>query len=242
MADSGWGFDVKAKRYRDLSSGKFLGKKSVVAIRDAVVAAATADARALAERAVRGEITTDEFRAGMRVALRNAHVAEYALGRGGVNAMTPSDFGKVGRALRDQYAYLNRFALEIEAGMLSEAQAAARASTYTGAGVTSFEQGQASAWGATTPILPGQDCYGMGNCRCSLSYKETETTIEITWNLGGTNPCPVCQQHAGDFSPYVTPKAYAVADRSPVRLAQLPRDVDGDGLPSVVRRLVRATG
>lgn len=218
-----WGFDTTAKRYRDLGSGRFLPKRQVVAIRDAVVDAAGQEARSLAERAARGEIAADAFRAGMRVAIRNSHVAQYTFGRGGINAMTPADFGRIGRTLRQQYAYLDRFVIDLRQGTVSEAQAANRAKMYVDSGVKAFEQGHASAWGIATqlPTYPGDTCEGRSNCRCSWDIRETDAGVECTWRLGGNDPCGPCRQNAARYNPYVVPSRWAQPETGPVRLSAI---------------------
>lgn len=226
MAD--WGYDRTARRYRDLGSGRFLPRRDVVALRDAVVDAAGAEARSLAERAARGEITPDQFRSGMRVVVRNAHVAEYVFGRGGVNAMGPADFGRLGQTLRSQFAYLERFAFDLQVGKPSEAQAAARAQLYVNGGTLSFERGQAAAWGIGNqlPAMPadgGTPC--LSNCRCRWDIKETEAAIEATWRLGAGESCDGCKARAARYAPYSMPRYVAQPDTAPVRLAAVRRAV-----------------
>jgi hypothetical protein len=214
----GWGFDTKAKRYRAGETGRFLAKKVVVQLRDDVVAAAAKDARNLAERAARGEITPEAFRDGVRVAVRNAQAAEYLFGRGGQNAMTPTDFGRLGGILRQAYARLEPLVMGV--GSISEAQAANRAQMAVDGGVRAYEQGHASAWGVARmlPLYPGDNCLGMTNCRCSWDIKETDTTIDCTWKLGGSDPCGPCQSNAAYYDPYSITKGYAQPDAAPVRL------------------------
>lgn len=214
-----WSYDRNVRRYRS-GNGRFLAKSKVVAIRDAVVDAAAKEARDLAAKAVRGEITADAFRAGMRVAIRNAHVAEYSFGRGGINAMTSADFGRIGNTLRNQYAYLENFVTAIESSTLSEAKAAARAAQYMGAGVTSFEQGQAAAWGVNLPTYPGQLCLGGGSCRCRWDIKETETEIQAQW-VTESKPCDVCAGLGNRYNPFSIPKYRAQPDTTPVRLSAI---------------------
>lgn len=221
----GWSFDTKARRYRSGETGRFIGKRQVTALRDAVVDAATREARGLAEQAARGEITAEAFRDGMRLAIRNAHAAEFIFGRGGVNSMTPSDFGRLGQTLRQQYAFLDRFASEIEAGTVSEAQASARATMYVNGGTRSFEQGQAAAWGLATalPCYPadgGTPC--LTSCRCSWQIKETETAIEATWRVNA-EACPGCVARGERYAPFVVPNWHAQPDTAPVRLSAIRR-------------------
>lgn len=226
MADPRWGYSPSAKRYRDLDSGRFLPRKTVTDIRDRVVDAAGREARDLAEQVVRGEITPDAFRQGMRVVVRNAHAANAIFGRGGINAMTSADFGRLGSTLRTQFAYLEGFVQAVENGSLSEAQAAARAQLYVNGATRSFEEGQAAAWGIAgqLPCQPadmGTPCGS--NCRCRWDLRETETTIDAYWRLSAGESCVGCEGRAASYAPFSIPKPYAVPDATPVRLAVVPR-------------------
>lgn len=220
-----WSFDTKARRYRSGETGRFLAKRVVTQLRDDVVAAAAKDARALAERAARGEITAEAFRDGMRVAVRNAQAAEYIFGRGGLNAMGSADFGRLGNTLRTAYSRLERLVFDAGHGTISEAQAANRAQMAIDGGVKAFEQGRAAAWGVAgaLPLYPGDNCEGLSNCRCSWTIVDGEHTIECTWTLGGTDPCGPCQSNAARYNPFVIPKPYATPDTTPVRLSVVRR-------------------
>lgn len=215
-----WSFSPSAKRYRSDSTGRFIAKSVVTEIRDAVVDAAADEARDLAGKVVRGEITAAEFRDGMRVAIRNSHGANYIFGKGGVRSMTPSDWGRMGQSLREQYAYLEDFIRDIQGGIVSEAQAANRAKMYTDGGVKAFEMGQAATWGVagTIPEYPGENCEGRSNCRCSWIIIETDTDIEATWKLGGEDPCGPCQSNAATYNPWVIPKPYPGSETAPQKV------------------------
>lgn len=228
MASERWVYDGAAHRYRDLETGRFLPKSRVVDLRDRVTEAAGAEARALAERYASGTIDAGAFRAGMRDAIKHAHIANYVFGRGGVNAMTQADFGRIGGNLRVQYQFLERFIADVEAGMLSSAQAGARAELYINGSTRSYELGQASSWGlvAALPLYPGDNCDGRANCRCSWSLSETPDTINATWRLGGDDPCGPCQGNAASYNPYVVPKHVAQTDRAPVRLVAVFRQLE----------------
>ena len=218
-----WGYDDRVHRYRNLTSGRFLPKRDVVALRDAVVDAAGREARDLARRVVAGDISPDAFRQGMRLAIRNSHVAQYAFGRGGVRSLTQSDFGRIGNTLRRQYAFLERFLIDVQNGTVTEAQAANRANLYINGGVSSFERGHAAAWGLNLPVQPGDGgtpC--LGNCRCHWDIRETETTIDAYWRTE-SDPCSGCMARGERYAPYSTFKPYAVPDATPVRLAAIRR-------------------
>lgn len=225
MADPRWIWDGKSKRYRDETTGRYLAKSTVQGIRDRVTTEAGIQARELGGQVVRGEITIADFRQQMRDLIRNVHVAEYVFGRGGLNAMTPSDFGRIGGDLAGQYRFLDGFVRDLELGALSEAQAGARAAQYMNAGHRAYEQGHASAWDVEShlPVYPGEDCLGFYFCHCFWDFHSTDTSVEATWTLGSNeNHCPVCVEHARAWNPLVIAKDNLGRDRQPVRLRALP--------------------
>jgi len=85
---------------------------------------------ALGRSAVRGDLTPRQFYELMQREVKYAYNAAAALAAGGWDRLTAREWGGNGIRLRAQYAYLRDFAQEIAAGKLTEAQAAARASTY----------------------------------------------------------------------------------------------------------------
>lgn len=130
-----YGFDAFAARggrYRDLQTGRFVTTREVEALIDNTIARMADDLEALAAGAAdpRNPMSAREFRDAAALILRNGHGQMAMLGAGGRARMTPSAWGRVGRLLRDEYAYLANFATELDAGTISVAQATARARLY----------------------------------------------------------------------------------------------------------------
>jgi hypothetical protein len=226
MAKLRWGYDQGAKRYRDLKSGRFLTNTTITSLRDRVVAAAAQEARALAKQAASGSITPAAFQSGMRDLLRNIHGSEAIFGRGGVNAMSAADWGRLGTTLRNQYGFLDGFVQALKVpGAVSEAQAMARAELYVGAAIKSYEQGRAAAFGVAgqLPLYPGDNCLGHGNCRCRWEIQEDASEIRAYWRLGGGDACEPCQGNATTYDPFVITKPETIAEARPVRLVAIAR-------------------
>lgn len=202
MASDRWSFDSRVNRYRDEVTGRFLGRSQVVSLRDRALDAASEQARDLAGRAARGEITIDQFRDGMRQVIRRTETAQYVFGRGGRSAMTRSDYGRLGALVKKQYRALDGFIRDMQFGTLSEKQAQARAALYGSAGVEANGVAESAAWGVRMPAVPGSDCLGGANCRCWLTYERTEAGVEVTWHTEA-NPCAVCARHGSEWNPLV---------------------------------------
>lgn len=221
MADPRWVFDRTVNRYRDESTGRFLAKKTVTSLRDRVLDTASKEARTLAEQAAKGTITPETFRAGMRELLRNVHGSEAIFGRGGVHAMTPADWGRLGQTLKGEYAYLEGFVADI--ATLSPEQAMARAQLYMGAAVQSYEKGVAASFGIedSLPVYPGDGSTRcLGNCRCSWVHVRGGDTIESTWQTEQDgNVCPDCAANGRKYAPLITAIPTEPVDATPVTLA-----------------------
>ena len=142
----------------------------------------------------------DAWYQAMKREIKRAHLQATIAGRGGLRRMTPADYGRVGRTLRDEYAYLRQFARDVEAGRLSSAQIAARARLYSNHIQTSFWRGRdalrreqgyrferrrlnpaehcddckgyaAQGWQPIGTLPPpGVDSVCRANCRCTFEY------------------------------------------------------------------------
>ena len=183
-----WGYNTASNRYHDLDSGKFLSTKSVIRIRDEIVTQAATDARALGEKVASGEISRAAFGDEMRKLIKVANTANYALGRGGVNAMTAQDRGALGSLLRGEYKALDGFLRDVQRKTVEGDAVANRAELFIDASVGAHERGKMAAQGVTMdehpPLHP--------RCACWLSYT-TNAAGEtlVTWHLGD-RPCPEC--------------------------------------------------
>jgi hypothetical protein len=95
-------------------------------------------ARRLGERFNRGEITVDEFHAGMRELLRSGHIVAYSIGRGGRKRMSQADWTRVGAKLKSEYGYLRKLAAKLASGKVAKAITAHRAQKYAAGIWTSY--------------------------------------------------------------------------------------------------------
>lgn len=86
--------------------------------------------RRLTEQLRRGRISLPEWQLGMRDLIKSGNTVAGSIGRGGHRQMSAADWGTVGQRIRTQYAYLNRFALEIENGRVPDASSVYRAGLY----------------------------------------------------------------------------------------------------------------
>lgn len=99
----------------------------------------------MTDRLISGRMRLQDWHDGMKQTIKDAHIASACMGRGGRNAMTQSDWGRVGARLRQEYGYLRQFANEINQGQLTPAQVLARAKQYSSSMRTSFYDGTREA-------------------------------------------------------------------------------------------------
>jgi len=202
--DSKYQWDRKSRRFRD-PSGKYVSQTRIKSIKNKIVDAEKKNAATLASRAVDGSMSPELFVRTMRALLRQTTLMEYMLGRGGLNAMTNSDNGRVGSMLRRQYQYLNRFAADIEAGLLTVEQAQRRAEMYIETARNSYERGQAASWDIRLPEYPPRHV----NCACSWAISAhgsgKDREIRAYWRVNSANVCDECKSLQETHAPYRIP-------------------------------------
>lgn len=123
-------------RYRDVTTGRFVSRTTVLGFLRESTLQASNQVRLLGERVASGEISVPVWTETFRKEIQGEFIRQYLTGRGGVSSMTQSDWGRVGRMLRDQYAYANNFAEELP--NLSAAQIASRSELYMRAANSAF--------------------------------------------------------------------------------------------------------
>ncbi len=205
-----WQYEQSTRRYREAETGRFLGRDAMIGLRDQFVDKMKERAAGLASELKAGTRTAAEWEAAMRRGIVQTHVDLAVLGRGGRAMMTPSDWGRVGREIRDQFAYLGKFADATPD--LSEAQIAARSGLYVESATASYERANAAAAG-----LPALDQYPSDgqticgtNCRCSLEIIETEDGWDVTWHANDDPAvCEDCAALAAEWSPLVVAREEA---------------------------------
>lgn len=130
----------KLRRYQDVDTGRIVSNQQVRAALDAVILSAKQETRDLSKQLLDGKLTLVEWQEQMAFNLKMQALASAALAKGGWAQMTASDFGRVGAELKKQYAYLQRFALDIQNGKISfDGRILTRADLYTERARGTFE-------------------------------------------------------------------------------------------------------
>jgi hypothetical protein len=209
VAANPWVWDTTSRRYRNVDTGRWLSHKTITTMRNDLAAAQRDWADTAASALVRGDWTVRRWELEIRERLKTIYLSEYMLGRGGKNAMTQADYGRVGNLLKTQYDFLRGFALDIQDGQLSEAQIAARTQMYHESSIQAFERGKAVAYDAEL-ILPAYPGDGRtpcrARCKCRWSIRETKTAWKATWLRSKAESCTGCITRSQIYNPFVQSK------------------------------------
>lgn len=171
-------------------NGQFVSVRAVKLGIRRVIRATQAEMQSLTNQMMRGELSLSDWQARFTNELKNMHVSAAMAGQGGAANMTRNDYLRVGRALKSQYRYLDRFVKQIKAGELSPSRIAARSNMYVNGMNGSYEDGRQSS-----AIAAGYD-----EVRNVLSLKEKHchTGVRVGcpelsqqgWVAIGTMPVP----------------------------------------------------
>lgn len=180
--------DLAARIRWDETTGRWVYVDTGQPVPDALVLeevgrlidAAEAEVSALTEDLYAGDITIDEWEIAVTQTLKDAHIAQAALARGGMAFMTPDDYQMVEETLQDEMTFLDKFGRDIVLG-LSLAMALQRIRQYGNASQQSYWQQWnnavanqvGTALSSLPPLtrMPGDgstEC--RGHCRCYLSH------------------------------------------------------------------------
>ena len=199
-------YNEASRRWRDLSTGRFVAEQTVRDELNRHVDAAQINLQSITRQLYAGNITVDQWQIATALEIKEAHMANAMFSVGGRANMTPANWGRVGGTLRDEYRYLTRFANQIAAGQISEAQALARIQQYGNATGQSYwrewERLNDAPEFRNLPSLsrvPQDGSTGCrGNCRCFLERRD-----DGIWWISPQDEatCGSCNDMA-DGSPY----------------------------------------
>jgi len=215
QTDTTWYWDEAAKRYRD-QDGRFLSRAVALQMAWESIDATNASTEILAQYVADGVLSITDWKNSFRQTIKDEYVRQYLSAIGGRERMTQSDWGVIGRALQDQYAFLDGFENAVPG--MSEAAIRARMQMYVNSANYMNERAYAKLakeWGVDegfwdvdelaencdtclrrgalgwVPVgerglyfdpdlgietVPGKgDSECLTNCRCSVSYRNSET-------------------------------------------------------------------
>lgn len=200
-------WDESARRYR-YENGQFVSAARVRELTTESLDDSIDRVAALAAEYDNGALNLNDFHAIAREEIKRNHIRQYIAGRGGRDQMTPSDWGRVGRQLRDQYDYLDGFIADIDSKNLTVGQIQTRLQMYINAGNNAYWSGYLISQGLPANALPAVPGDGstvcLTNCRCYWRQRDwIENGVlvgyKFTWVLTAVNNCVTCADRAGQW-------------------------------------------
>jgi hypothetical protein len=150
--DASWSYDPVSGRYRG-ENGRFLSPKAIEALVDGRVGKLSKQLKQYTQMLADRSITIDQWQGSVREAIKAAHIQAAVLGQGGRDALSASDYGRIGQKLRQEYRYLERFVRDLLGGDVSSAHALNRIGLYA-------ESVRSSYWEGTT-VRQSQQGYSL---------------------------------------------------------------------------------
>ena len=182
---SNWEWNQDTKRYRDMNTGRIITSNSRIGFRDDLIEKQLPEVRRLARGLRDGKVSVQGFVSSMRRIIKNSYLQQWALSRGGLNAMTSerSDNPFAAHPTPTRILYkglLNR----LREGELSYPQIRNRSEMYVHSSTQSAERAKASSFDIDLPEYPGdgnQIC--RARCKCRWEIKEEEELTLCYWLL-----------------------------------------------------------
>lgn len=128
----GYTWDQQSRRYRSGDTGRFIGRDAITGLLEQRVDSAEARMGRLAAAYHAGEITPAVWAVQMREEVKNLHLQNIALAKGGWDRLTQQDYGRVGAAVKAIYPKIAGSAADVQAGTVSLPQMQTRIADYIG--------------------------------------------------------------------------------------------------------------
>lgn len=223
-------WDARLGNYVNRATGRMVKRAEIQGALGAVCDRGASTLAGIAQAGQNGTLTPRQFYEAMQREVRQLYNASAALGKGGWAQMTQSDWGRVGRALREEYGRLRAFAAGLADGTISEKQAIARARLYADSAYRQYWK----TWGGLQEGLGNDEerWISMEDPLVCPTCRELEAR---GWQPIGTLPEPG-EPHAGDRCQ----KAWRRAADTRVQPARPPAPDRAAILPPQLAALARA--
>lgn len=140
VGPGGFRWNAEAGRYIG-PGGQFVAREKIRSALDQAIRRGQLRVRDLSNQLRTGSVSLDTWWQEMRTAVKDANLYSAAAARGGWAQMTAADYGAVGAAVKKQYAYLDRFVGELDAGGVAlDGRFLRRAMSYLDSGRVMYER------------------------------------------------------------------------------------------------------
>jgi len=183
-------YDKRKRRYKS-PDGSYVTREELRALIDKLTAFVTKRTASIARKFDAGDITAAEFNTLMREVLKAGHIVSASVGRGGRAMMDSADWARVGRKIKWQYGYLDKFSAKLAKGTLKTANTVSRAKAYASSIYVSYAD---SLHIATTEAIDGEKTTGIlarlvqnsqeGCAECEADASEGWVPVEEMGEIG----------------------------------------------------------
>lgn len=138
-------FNRSSGRYLD-ARGRFVSARDVQKALADYLQATTQETNRLGADIRAGRISLDAWRAAMRDHIKAVQLNSARIVKGGREAMTAADNGRVGAIVRREYGFLEQWVDQIKGGWKLDGRLEVRAQQYVNAAVDTFDTLDAEDW------------------------------------------------------------------------------------------------
>lgn len=131
-------WDTGQRQFRD-KFGRFVPRLEVRASLDRYLDTLQEEIEQVTQELVNQERSIGSWQAKMEGIIKRSHTAAASIAKGGWKQATSRDWARVGNVVKEQYAYLSRFARQLEDGRPMSGQTIARAKMYGLAATGTYE-------------------------------------------------------------------------------------------------------
>jgi hypothetical protein len=198
MADvlPGYTYDPRLRRYRSNATGRLVSRNAIMD----QLGRAVMDGRETASRLTtafhEGRLSASAWQEQLRTTLRRMHSQHAALGIGGWDRMTPRDWGRIGYALREDYARVQRLAQAVQAGEVSLSQALQRADGYMGNARAQYYRAEQDR---LQPSEPGNEVVSRRLLGAAEHCPDCLDYYARGWQPAGSLPVPTQSSQCGTY-------------------------------------------
>jgi len=137
---SDWVWVKNLGKYRNTATGQWMSRETMMGLAAQSLAASASATDTVAAMVAGGQLSTGAFGQLAWQEIKNEYIRQYLLSVGGRESMTPSDWGTIGRMLRDQRSYFRGFLADVQSGTLSEEQIRQRLRMYLDSAHQAYER------------------------------------------------------------------------------------------------------
>lgn len=136
-------FDATTGRYIE-ADGSLVPATAIRAALDGDLARITWETAKIGADLRAGRISLESWRMMMRTLIKQTHLTAATIASGGRASMTPEAYGRVGAAVRQEYAFLEQWVGEITGGWTLDGRLVSRAALYVQAARNTFHETQSA--------------------------------------------------------------------------------------------------